>query len=258
MPANKAAGVLRRDARPQLTGRSIIIASDARSFLLPIRYDRWLHLRRDYRNGWRVRGHPASNRHWPGRRRSWRGRRLGQNNRLYTRLPSLRHFLADQPHPQRFLGHGHVQLGERLRHQPDRCPGTALGEQHVAVWFQFGESPGLGPSSFRDQAGERRSLLGPCYGCVLAAGWWRTGDTSGRRGCTRLFVQGKYRRPHERHGRMDRGSRGRCRDVNWARSGDNRRSVRARRGKWCGNSMLHECNLLVADLRRNGRTPGDL
>lgn len=62
----------------------------------------------------------------------------------------------------------------------------------------------------------------------------------GAPGC--LF-RGNTGRPHERHGRMDRGSRGRCRDVNWARSGDNRRSVRARRGKWCGNSMLHECNL---------------
>ena len=258
MPANKTAGILRRDARPQLTGRSKIITGDARSFLLPIRYDRWLHWRWDYRNGRRVRGHPARNRHRPGRRRSWRGRRLGQSNCLYTRLPSLWHFLAEQPHPQCFLRYVHVQLGERFGHQPDRCPGTALGEQHVAVWFQFGESPGLGPSSFRDQAGERPSLVGPCNGCVLAAGRRRPGDISGRRGCTRLFVQGEYRRPHGRRNRMDRGSRGRCRDVNWARSGPNRRSIRAQRGKWCGNSILHGCNLLVADLRRNGRTPGDL
>jgi hypothetical protein len=132
------------DCRHGVPCRSVYIPRNTRAFALPIR-----HL-------WHCRHSGIEDR---CRRRCGRRRRarlwLRGAGRLFSRPTSFRHFLPQQPHAQRLLGNRHAQLRQRMRQQSDRRARAALGEQHVAIRFQCGESPGTRSPAFGDQSGKR-------------------------------------------------------------------------------------------------------
>ena len=127
----------------------------------------------------------GTHRHRRAERADFRRRR---RRALLPRPVSLRQFFLQEPDAQRFLGNRHIELGQRLRDQSDRCTRAAFGEQHVAIRFQCGESPGPRLSPCGDQLRQPPGILGGCRGDVGGTRRGTGGTRSGTSG--RLAVDG--------------------------------------------------------------------